>query len=295
MNTTIFLALICVGMIVVAAIVAIVLLLDKERKDKSKDAPSASTRPARQKNWKSWIPYIIAALILSFWTMYGALFFLLIVWIMRWDPKFHAWEIPYPTDLERDTVKGRYTWLFLSPIFTIPAMIASMGSLSYYASINERVLAVLIPCLFHIPLLFLLNAKSQFMYRHTQQAIYLVALRAGMASLAMSIGGLGGGAWLFLLGNGSLWLFGTIWGRNQAVRKECWLMNRKGETILAPESQISDDHAVNKELDELLQSMTLKDRQIAYEKSITAFRAGTPNVRKRALAVLSSLGEVEKF
>jgi hypothetical protein len=157
------------------------------------------------------------------------------------------------------------------------------------------VFAALTPLVLHIPLLFGLTSKSRFVYRHTQQGILLIALRAGLASLAVSVGRYpDDGLWLFLLGNGMLWLFGSIWGRNQISRNDCWLIRRKREAIdvafdkagnLAPHTHLQ------KSRDFLQGSRTAE----AKEHALAAFRRGNREIRTQAVWLLEVMEEVEKF
>lgn len=253
------------------------------------NAIPVSEKPKRM----SWLLYIGIACIIAIWTIWGALFFLAVVWIMRLNPKPYSTNIPAPSDLDRDSVKGTYTWLLISPVLTMPTMIIASEIISDY-SFNDYMLAALIPLIFHTPLLFRLNTKSVFVYRHAQLAIFLIALRAGAAAFAFSTESLG----LFVLVNGSLWLFGTNWARNQALRKECWLMQRKGERIILPENAEPEKHApliTDKELANMLESLNADNIKSAKEKTLRAFQTGTPTIKKRATLVLAKLGEVEKF
>lgn len=241
--------------------------------------------------WRSWLLPFIIAFALTFWSVVFALFFLAIIWIMLLNPKTNSKEFPFPSDQDRKHAKRTYAWLLLSPFLTVPTMIIAAFNLDWNSSPNERVLAALIPLVFHLPMLFKLNTKSAFVYRHTQQAIFLVALRAGMASIALSIGTYpGDGAWLFLLGNGTLWLFGTMWGRNQVLRNECWWMKRKGETILLPEAKPATTTAPKQPITSAIQK-----NKPAIEGALHTFRTGAPEERKQAVLALSQLGEVEKF
>ncbi len=296
MNSSIFLAILCIGVIVLAAVAALIYLLMNPqkgaRKATQKLQTSASQEP-RKSRWQIWILYAGIALILTIWTIWGALFFLAIVWVMRMNPQPYSTTISAPSDLDRDSVKGTYAWLLISPVLTIPTMLIANGILNDY-SLNGHVLAALIPLIFHTPLLFRLNTKSLFVYRHAQLAILLVALRAGSAALAISMDSL----WMFILVNGSLWLFGTMWARNQAVRKECSLMERKGEKILAStstESKTLNHPSMDKELAGMLDSLNTDSVKTAKEKALHAFQTGTPTIKKRAVAVLDKLGEVEQF
>jgi hypothetical protein len=240
----------------------------------------------------------------------GGVFFLAIVWLMKLDRKPYSKILPFPSDADKKSAKRIYTWLLLSPFITVPVFLFSVVILYDSSSINELVLTALIPLIFHTILLLGLNSKSAFVYRHTQQAIFLVALRTGMAALAVNIGsypedGLG----LFLLGNGSLWLFGSLWGRNQVIRGECWWARRKGEIIAAKEgtdveSEMEElaselKHKMNLSPKEHLELGTLslvrQRNDQAKQHALEAFRFGTKKIKNQAVDILDTLGEVEMF
>jgi hypothetical protein len=290
---SLLISILCIAVIVIGALVALVVLLLKPKKNQTQISTENIRRP--RKDWKGWIPFVAIALVLAFWSVLISLFFLIVVWIMRLDPKPYQREIPYPSDLAREEAKGIYIWLLLSPLLTVPTMLVAALFLDFNSSFNQRVLAALIPLVFHLPLLFKLNTKNIFTYRHTQQAVLLIALRAGMASIALSIGSSPWeGLWLFFLGNGALWLFGSFWGRSQAIHKDCWWMKRKGETILPPETQTVEEPVIAAEPQQPITPIIKKNRP-AVEQSLHAFRAGTSEERKQAVLALSQLGEVEKF
>jgi hypothetical protein len=158
------------------------------------------------------------------------------------------------------------------------------------------VFAALIPLIFYIPLLFGLSSKSTFVFRHTQQAILLVSIRAGLASLSVSIiSDPFGGILLFLFGNGILWLVGSLWGWNQIRNNDCWLLKRKGHKFVSTEAARANVPEMNLELEAVLKSLGAKDVLSAKSQALQSFRSGNPEVRKRAVEVLSILGEVETF
>lgn len=239
--------------------------------------------------------YIGIALCIAIGTIWGALLFLVFIKVMRLDPKLSSKEVTFPTDTEKTTAKRLYIWLFLSPGITVPTFILAVLFLSYGLSTHERVIAALIPLVFHAPVLLGFTSKSIFVFRHTQQAILLVALRAALASLAVSIGEPGDGFSLFLIGNGVLWLIGSLWGLDQIKHGTCWLLKRRGEKILPAEDKKGDWPQPEEELEDMLGSLSAKDKLTAKSKAIHAFRAGTPETKRRAVEVLSKLGEVEEF
>lgn len=243
---------------------------------------------------RKWILPIIIAIVIAFKTLLGGIFFLAIVWLLRRDPSDHTKFIPAPSEKDIKTAKRIYTWLLLSPFITVPIFLIMVVIFYDSSSSNELVLAAFIPAIIHVVLFSGFNSKSAFVFRHTQQAILLVALRAGMAALAVNIGaypedGLG----LFLFGNGSLWLFGSLIGRNQVIRGECWWIEYRGEIIvhsaeqlgmLSPEENIKHSRGL----------MGSNQRNAA-KHALMAFRFGSPSVKKEAAAILDELGEVEMF
>lgn len=259
---------------------------------------------------KKWILSIIIAIIIAFKSIAGGLFFLAIVWLMQINPHPYSKTWPAPSDKDKKNAKRIYTWLLLSSFITVPIFAYSVLNLSYRSSINERVLSALIPLIFHTVLLFGFNSNSPFVIRHSQQAIFLVALRTGMAALAINIGsdpedGLG----LFIIGNGSLWLFSTIWGRNQISRGKCWWMEKKGETIVTKvrgdlKSEMADLTSEFKQTQELspkehihLSDLSLlrQNKSQAKEHALAAFWLGGEDTKKQAVEILDELGEVEMF
>jgi hypothetical protein len=243
--------------------------------------------------------YFGIAFLIAIWTALGALFFLAVVWVLRMKPSPEVSFVLARND--KKTAQRIYTWLFLSSFLTVPIFFMSAAG-TYSSSItnNEYVLMALVPLVLHLPLLTGLTSKSGFVYRHTQQAILLIALRAGMASLAaLNVEDhIDYALLLFVFGNGLLWLIGSIVGWSQVSSGKCWLMERKGEKLLAPESAQTPRTSTSledKELEDMLKSLDAPGMTTARQKAMHAFRTGTPDMKKRAVAVLSQLGEVEKF
>jgi len=263
---------------------------------KETDVVSATSITKKRRKKKNWILPIIIAIIIATMTIVGGVFFLVIVWLLRLDPKPYSKTIPFPSDMDKKTAKRIYTWLLLSPFITVPAFLIMI--VIFYdnpSKTDELVLIALAPLIFHTILFLGFNTKSSFVYRHTQQAIFLVALRAGMAALAVNIGsypedGLG----LFIFGNGSLWLFGSIWGRNQATRGECWWAKRQSEIIIRTTEQL-EKLSPQKNIELSKQHMHKLQNDAATKHVLTAFRFGDPEIKKQAVDILDELGEVEMF
>jgi len=302
MNIIPFLGL-CTSVVILVALVALVYMLFNKKPNKVVVADTSAAKPSKPQKWL--LPLGIA-FIIAIWTIWGALFFIAVVWLLRMNP---GSDISFTVSSnEKKAARQVYTWLFWSSIIAVPIFIGANFDTSSESTINERVLTALIPLIIHILLLTGLTSKSAFVYRHTQQGILLIALRAGMASLAAAIAQsyTDYAIMLFLLGNGALWLFGSLFGWSQVSDGKCWFMERKGETIVlmdiksgkivAPESQTIQPNEADKKLEQILNSMNAHEKQIAKEKALEAFQSGIPGeVRKNALNILSILGEVEKF
>jgi hypothetical protein len=256
------------------------------------------TRTSSKPKRMSWLLYFGIAFLIAIWTALGALFFLAIVWVLRRNP---GSDTSYTLAInDKKTAQRVYTWLFFSSFITVPIFIGAAANAAYNSTINERVLAALIPLIMHAPLLLGLTSKSGFVYRHTQQGILFIAVRAGMASLAaINVeDNIEYALLLFVFGNGALWLLSSIVGWSQTSNGKCWFMERKGEKILLPESikpEKPNTSINDEELDELLKSLDATGMTTARQKAMHAFQTGTPELKKRAIAVLAKLGEVEKF
>jgi len=127
-----------------------------------------------------------------------------------------------------------------------------------------------------------------------------------MTALALNIGSYPeDGIWLFLLGNGSLWLFGSFWGRGQAYKGKGWWIKQKGEQILGkdgttlPPVKDIDEPSLNTTPEKLIEygKWYLKNnrKDFAQNYALEAFRSGKSNTRRQAIDILHELGEVEKF
>lgn len=303
------------AILVIIAVILVLMGLDrlatprpkKETETAIVDGPSLSKKRKKLTRWI--IPFIIA-LIITFMTVAGGLFFFAIAGLMLIDPSPRSKTIHFPTDAEIKSAKRLYAWLWWSSIITVPFFLLSMDfNLYASSSTNERVTTALMPLFFHLVLLLGLSSKSAFVYRHTQQAIFLIALRAGMAALALNIDAYPpDGLWLFIFGNGSLWLFGTLWGRNQVVRGNCWWAERKGDTILPKEGVDAETEmaALAAELkksgdipprEHLKKGWSLVDQRkgLAKAHALEAFRSGDKVIKNQAVDLLKQLGEVEQF
>ena len=281
------------AVIVFLAFIALLIIIIMPNNKKDIQSTSNKVHKRRNNAWQNWFALISFSLVIAMWTLLGAVFFLVIVWLLRRNPE-HTSSATL-SDQEKKSARGIYAWLLFSPILTIPVFIVLLYNLGYEASSTDsRVLASVIPLIFHLPLLSGLFSKSAFVHRHTQQGILLIALRVCMATLASSITfGSDDGFWLFIFGNGSLWLFGSMWGWHQIARGEYWWMKQNGEKNISPETSATPQ--IDQELEDLLKSLNADDKVTAKAKAFLAFRGGTPETRKRAAEVLATLGEVESF
>ena len=263
---------------------------DRLRTEDQKEQP----RKRQHTGWQSPFAFISIALVIALWTIWGALFFLTVVWIMRQDPGADSsFTI---TEKEKKSARRIYVWLLFSPILILPIFVALLLNLDFpEANTNTRAFITLVPLIVHVLLVTGLTSKSVFIYRHTQQAILLIALRAAVATLAISIGSYPiDGIWLFLLGNGSLWLLGSLWGLDQVSRGECWLMEQKGEAPAGKTGE-AEDISPQIHLERSRESLKRHEAAEAKKHALAAFRGGDREIRSQAVELLSALHEVEEF
>src|SRR5262245_29958234 len=152
MSSFLLSSMVCIAAIVFAALVGLVLILiaprSKPKEAQSKSSPGSAKTSG--KSWKSWLPYIGIALLLAIWTIWAALFFLLVIWLLRQSPGSGAdFKV---SENEKKTAKRVYTWLFWSPLLTVPVFFLTLITADD-SSTNRLVLAALMPLIFHIPLL----------------------------------------------------------------------------------------------------------------------------------------------
>ena len=289
----------CLAMIVFLAVIALVfVMLESGRREKSQPIPppagTAMNETKNQTLQQRTSVFIIISLVIALWTIWGALFFLAVVWIMRQNPGADSsFTI---TENEKKSAMGIYVWLLVSPVLILPIFVALLLNVDFpEANTNNRALITLIPLIFHLLLLTGLTSKSAFVYRHTQQAILLIALRAGLAALAISVVSYPiDGIWLFLLGNGSLWLLGSLWGLDQVSRRECWLMEQKGETRAA-KTGVTEDLSPQFHLERSREFIKKYNAAEAKKHALAAFSGGDREIRSQAVKLLNALHEVEEF
>ena len=284
-------AMLCIAAVVFAALVLLVITLLNPNNNAAKYLQKRLASFSLE-GLRTWIAVLILASALATRTMWGALFLIVVVFLTRQNPGRDSSATV--GENEKKTARRVYAWLFWSSFLTVPIFIIAIIS-AYDSSVDALVFAALTPLILHIPLLFGLTSKSRFVYRHTQQGILLIALRAGLASFAVSVGRYpDDGLWLFLLGNGSLWLFGSIWGRNQISRNDCWLMRRKREAIDVAVDQ-TGNLAPHIHLEKSREFLQGSKKAEAKDHALAAFRRGNREIRTQAVWLLEVMEEVEKF
>src|SRR5258706_2930373 len=113
MYTPSFVAIMCVSVSVLMALTALIYMLVKPKKNTSKATQNTSSNDSQKtqrRNWQIWILYFVIALIIAYWTIWGALFFLAVVWVLRTNPSSDA-SLTI-SDNEKKTAQRVYTWLF---------------------------------------------------------------------------------------------------------------------------------------------------------------------------------------
>jgi hypothetical protein len=203
-----------------------------------------------------------------------------------------------------------YLLLLLSPFITVPWAIVGLMPLSYYAPLHLRLIAISVPGLVYLLLLFGWLSPHRYVRRHMQQALLLAGLRLVSSLLFLGLLQLD---CFWYLSNGSLWLFGSILGANQLSRGDCWLMRQLGEGDQLPRPWAkAQPGPVQKPLPaEWLNVVGSLDGQEALSRAqfllerhqveqavvylTAAFRTGPTEVKQQALARLEAIGEVELF
>ena len=286
MSSATILALFCGTILLTVGVLGIGYLLLTSRKSKIDNA-AVQTRSAK-KGSQNWLLPIIVALMVAFWNSSLAIVYLIGIWVLRLNPNKELSHIV--TDEERKACEKNYKWLRNSSFFTIPVFLVAF----FFDA--HPLIAVFLTFLFHIQLIGRLQTENLYVYRHTQQALFLLLLRAGTAIAIFSYFYFDG-FWLFVIVNGSLWLIGTNWEIVQVKRNDCWLMRRRGEEILVPQIPVGVDQPVelDKATTDMLKSVTSREKKAEIKSSLTTFRAGTHLERKKAVLILAELGEVEKF
>lgn len=287
MNSATILALFCGTILLTVGILGIGYLIVSSRKPKQ-GTVTVTPRPS-QTGFKSWIVPIIVAMVLTFWNGSLSIVYLLIVWILRLNPQKELSHIV--TDAEKKNCEKNYKWLRKSSFFTIP-LFFFMLFLDAHPFI-----AAFIPFIIHLSLISRLQTESLYVYRHTQQSLLLLLLRAGTAIAIFSYFDLLDGFLVFVIFNGALWLFGTNWEIQQVKNNDCWLIRRRGEEILVPQISVGAGQLVelDKATTDKLKNVTSKEKKAETQKSLNTFRTGTRQERKKAVLILAELGEVEKF
>ena len=164
----------------------------------------------------------------------------------------------------------------------------------------ESVAAVAWPGLVQVVLLIPLWSRNLYVRRHAQQAFSLAVVR--ILSTVLIVGVTRGaliGLWVVV--NGGLWIFGTVWGLRQVKRGDCWLMRGRGEISDLPRPWAAPKVAEPAPMapGPALPAETLPagqdERAATVEALRLAFRTGSPEERQHALEALKALGEIEEF
>ncbi|HSG45020.1 MAG TPA: hypothetical protein VLA72_17875 [Anaerolineales bacterium] len=286
MSSASILALFCGTILLTVGILGIGYLIVTSRKPKQ-GTVTVSSQPT-QNGFKSWVAPIIIAIVLGFWNASLSIVYLLIVWVIRLNPKKELAHIV--TDDTKKICEKNIKWLRNSSFITIPIFLIALNVGAH------PFIAAFLPFVFHLALIGRLQTENLYIYRHTQQALFLLLIRAGTTIAIFSYFYLDGFL-VFVIVNGALWLFGANWEIKQIKTNDCWLMRRRGEEINVPQIPVDADQPVelDKATTDMLKNATTKEKKAGVKKSIKVFRTGTRQERKKAVLVLAELGEVEKF
>jgi len=130
--------------------------------------------------------------------------------------------------MEYKKAKRPYTWLWFSPLLTLPTLfiILLFQELNYsYFNRQTSYLGIGVSALWHLILLsWVLNKRNAFVRWHGRQALVLAILRTAIPLFFVTFfiypeNALGPSFWLNLL----VWFIGTLIGQKQAKRGDCSL------------------------------------------------------------------------
>ena len=157
-------------------------------------------------------------------------------------------------EMERQTARKWYRWLWFSPLLTIPTLLilfSATDSLIYdlvcpqgWQNCNydygvrfrlSATFAVLGSAMWHLVLLIpAQNKESEFARWHGRQAMILAGVRTAVPLAFIVIFGYGISTYLAIIILIPIWFFGTLWGQRQAARGDCSLMRWTGREEALP-------------------------------------------------------------
>ena len=202
--------------------------------------------------------------------------------------------------MDIQTAQKWYRWLWLSPLLTIPTLLAIFSIIDPYVfkslcpsgyfscrygfepNAISAFVAVILSSFWHLILLIpALNRQDNFVRWHGIQALILAGLRTAVPLVSIFIFlAYDSLITIFLLF--PLWLFGTVWGQQQARRGDCSLMRWIGRADLLPGPPEKSRSSIDEEKSvEALEN--------------TFFSSEDPQERQAALAELKKCGLVESL
>jgi hypothetical protein len=163
---------------------------------------------------------------------------------------------------EIESARSMYTWLKISPIFTVPTilflfqrdlgydLICGTDWITNFSNCNTDMadfvsiaLAIMLPALWHVLLLIQVrNQKREFARWHGWQALMLAGIRTAISLVFVLVDGWTrmndamNGTWRSGFGSYPLavillmiaYFAGNSWGQKQAREGDCWLMRKAG-------------------------------------------------------------------
>jgi hypothetical protein len=203
----------------------------------------------------------------------------------------------------RQTARKWYRWLWLSPLLTIPTLLAiffSVEPLLFDLTCPQGwqnceyemhyrltgITAILGSALWHLVLLIpVLNNWSVFVRWHGRQEMILAAVRTTVPLLLFATRTDDGALFSILLLI-PIWFFGTVWGQRQAARGDCSLMRWTGRQAGLPGPPEEPVLGVEPVLGE----------EVSTDRLVNIIRfSKDPVKRQRALDELTARGMVESL
>ncbi len=205
--------------------------------------------------------------------------------------------------MERDNARKVYTWLWWSPLLTVPTLFILVSNeignemvcsgRQYFdcdwdtAERVTLVIAVLGSALWHLFLLGSARSKeSAFIRWHGRQALVLAGVRTVVPLAFVLTFGFWYETLLFIPILLVIWFFGTLWGQNQAQRGDCSLARWFGHGDVLPEPEAT--------VAALPKSSQLVDEDVKSLIETIRFSRNQEE-RDKALMKLKELGMVEEL
>jgi hypothetical protein len=186
-----------------------------------------------------------------------------------------------------------YWWLLLVPVFAVPFW---WLIIPYNPNFGEILGPSLFALVFYLPILIWATSDNPFIQVHARQGLILLALRFLSPLLIFLVFGWDAMLPLFIVVNGSLWLFGSMFGLAQVGNGTSFLPFDRSKIVADPISdQTPHAEILISSLDEARASLIAGERSLSIKQALAVFRNDDAASKESAMKFLAELGEVEEF